>query len=569
MSAGLDARPTATTFDVETLVGMAWKGQIRVPHFQRTFRWGREDVRRLFESIIKGYPVGSLLLWVREAPEQRLHLGSLVINAPTMDKALWVVDGQQRITSLASTLHESSQRDEAFAFAYNLDTRTFVSPPVTEQPGIIPLPVLFDLHAILKWFAKYPEISGHLDHATMITRSLRQFQIPAYQVESSDVTVLQDIYDRMNSYGKKLTRAEVFSALYPLAGKEPDDSMSIGMIADNIDGESNFGMIDADTVLLAILARRGPDITRQIRGEFNDESKTGQIEFPGESQREAYRAGEKALLEAARFLQQEVGVPHFTFLAYRYLLVVLARLFAHHPDPDVRTRQLIRRWYWRAAVVGPYIFRGSSTGAMKALTYKIDPGSLSRSVQALLKAVERADHPWPDAGRFKTNEGAGRITMCSWWNLGPRELMTGEPIEQAELARCIRDSPTPANAVDYLLPSRSVPVPKRRWASNRILTSASEGPGATDLDVLGRRPLDMTDATWEALLASNLFTPELAAMYGEGSAGRFLDERQKLVQLHLHSFLERMCEWDFEDTPSLKELVIDDLDERSDDDILF
>lgn len=94
MSAGLDTRPNAITFDLEDLVEKAWSGQIRVPHFQRPFRWGREDVRRLFDSVLRGYPIGSVLLWLRPAPEQDLVLGNLHMPAPKMERAWWVVDGQ-------------------------------------------------------------------------------------------------------------------------------------------------------------------------------------------------------------------------------------------------------------------------------------------------------------------------------------------------------------------------------------------------------------------------------------------------------------------------------------------
>ncbi|MFY9806601.1 MAG: hypothetical protein WAK86_04965 [Pseudonocardiaceae bacterium] len=34
MSSGLEARPGATTVDLDDLVELAWSGQIRVPHFQ-------------------------------------------------------------------------------------------------------------------------------------------------------------------------------------------------------------------------------------------------------------------------------------------------------------------------------------------------------------------------------------------------------------------------------------------------------------------------------------------------------------------------------------------------------
>ncbi|MCA1676922.1 MAG: DUF262 domain-containing protein, partial [Actinobacteria bacterium] len=213
MAMTLDSLPSATTMDVESLVGMAWRGKIRVPRFQRDFRWSWEDVRRLFDSIARGYPIGSLLLWVREAHSQKLQLGALTIEAPGSTDALWVVDGQQRITSLANALHPDGQFDPRFALAYDLRERQFVRVPKTENPLVIPLPVLFSLQQILMWFNNYPDIADYLEQASAITRTLRQFQVPAYQVSQADQRVLQDIFDRMNNYGKRLSRAEIFSAL--------------------------------------------------------------------------------------------------------------------------------------------------------------------------------------------------------------------------------------------------------------------------------------------------------------------------------------------------------------------
>ncbi|MBV9141253.1 MAG: DUF262 domain-containing protein [Pseudonocardiales bacterium] len=88
MSSGLETQPGATTFELDDLVELAWSGRIRVPHFQRSFRWMRHDVIRLFDSVVKRYPVGSLLLWRRPAPAQRLTLGALQIEAPQVDQAL-------------------------------------------------------------------------------------------------------------------------------------------------------------------------------------------------------------------------------------------------------------------------------------------------------------------------------------------------------------------------------------------------------------------------------------------------------------------------------------------------
>ena len=88
MSARLDSRPTAVTFDLEDLVERAWQGRIRIPHFQRPFRWAQEDVIRLFDSVLRGYPIGSVLLWVRAAPAQRITIGNLHLDAPELPQAL-------------------------------------------------------------------------------------------------------------------------------------------------------------------------------------------------------------------------------------------------------------------------------------------------------------------------------------------------------------------------------------------------------------------------------------------------------------------------------------------------
>ena len=129
MSVDLIPARLATTLDVEQLARWAREGRIRIPHFQRPLRWQRDDVIKLFDSIVRGYPVGSLLLWRRSASAETLQLGELRITAPKMPDALWVVDGQQRIISLANALHHDGQSDERFRISYDLRKKVFVPTP--------------------------------------------------------------------------------------------------------------------------------------------------------------------------------------------------------------------------------------------------------------------------------------------------------------------------------------------------------------------------------------------------------------------------------------------------------
>lgn len=564
---GLEARPGAITLGLDDLVDSAWQGRIRLPHFQRDFRWNRQDVIRLFDSILKRYPIGSLLLWRRPAPRQRIALGAIAIDAPALDDAIWVVDGQQRITSLANVLHPDGQRDPRFALGYDLHRGEIVGLTPTEDPAVIPLSVVFDLAKVLAWFAERPEATEYQSKAFELAKYLREVKIPAYQVVQDDILVLQDIFDRMNNYGKRLSRAEVFSALNAGPEFEADDRLTISRIAAYIDDRLNFGEIDADTVLLAILARRGPDIQREIRLEFETSDRRSASEFSHEDKDTAFAEGQKALERAVEFLVAN-GVPHFTLLPYRYLLIVLARVFAHHPELDPTNRRLLGRWYWRAALLGPTIFKGATTGSARILCGKVHPGDLTGSVQDLLAAIDRPPPAPPDLRRFRTNEVPTKIIVCSWWDLGPRNPDTGLPYERPDLAEALQERSTAADAIHYLVARRQVPHDCRRWAANRVLMPKLTEP----IDVVGdlllaRRPR-FDDQQWRAFCDSHAITSEIENLLDREDTQGLLSRRQIELARVLESFLQRKCEWGFENTPPLAEMVIEDLPDEEDDDVV-
>lgn len=565
MNSGLETQPGATTFDLEKLVELAWSGHIRVPHFQRGFRWTRQDVIRLFDSVVKRYPVGSLLLWLRPAPAQRLTLGALQFDAPKVDQALWVVDGQQRVMSFANALHPDGAQDSKFNLGYDLRDDQIVNRPGTDDTYVIPLPILFDLAKVLNWLATHPEVGDYQNRAFELAKNLRQFAIPAYQVVQEDTLVLRQIFDRTNNYGKQLSRAEIFSALN--AGDESDanHTLSIDRIADHVEEDFGFGRIDADTVLRAILARRGPDVHREIRLEFDDDNRRGDLEFRNEDRDSALAAGEEALTRAVRFLQS-IGVPHVALLAYRYLLVVLTRVFAHHPEPDPANLRLLGRWYWRAAVLGPEIFKGGTTGAVRILCTKVAPGDLSGSIRDLLSALDDHQEKLPELRRFRTNEASTKIILCSWWELGPRSPDTGDRFELPQLTKALLDRGTAADAVGVFVARKSIPEPYRLWASNRALVPVLTEPTNEISGAFLQRRFDVPEDTWAQVLHSHSISPESEWELATDDTLAFLQSRQADLQQVLESFLRRKCEWGFENTPPLHELLIEDLDGEGDDD---
>ena len=48
---------------VSQLVNMIEKGQIQLPEMQRKFVWKATKVRDLLDSLYRGYPSGTILMW--------------------------------------------------------------------------------------------------------------------------------------------------------------------------------------------------------------------------------------------------------------------------------------------------------------------------------------------------------------------------------------------------------------------------------------------------------------------------------------------------------------------------
>ena len=70
--------------------------QLFVPAFQREFVWKRNDVKALFDSLIKKHPFGTLLTWETTSPPE---LKGKIQHSSQMGAVKLILDGQQRVTS--------------------------------------------------------------------------------------------------------------------------------------------------------------------------------------------------------------------------------------------------------------------------------------------------------------------------------------------------------------------------------------------------------------------------------------------------------------------------------------
>lgn len=76
------------------------KGRIAIPDFQRGWTWWRYQIEELWESIFRGYYVGSILTW---KPSKYEFATNPVVGGPQLkdnEPPVLILDGQQRITAI-------------------------------------------------------------------------------------------------------------------------------------------------------------------------------------------------------------------------------------------------------------------------------------------------------------------------------------------------------------------------------------------------------------------------------------------------------------------------------------
>ncbi|MEZ4451628.1 MAG: DUF262 domain-containing protein [Nannocystaceae bacterium] len=411
----LARRPEARAFTVEALLELVGDGRLRVPEFQRPQRWRSTHVLDLFDSVWRGFPIGDLLLSKGPAAASTLHFGPRQIDAPAMEDALYIVDGQQRVTALAGALLHPEGRPygDIHAIWFDLESERFERLTRAEAPlHWIPLNVVGDSFRQLQWLNSWPlgpERPDLVQRALALGKALREYSVPAYIVDRASESALRLIFKRVNTAGVQMDEEEVFEALSGTGNQSLTTSCARL-------GEIGFGKLRKADLLDALKAVEGIDPRRRFRSAERDL----------DVDPAAVTRTEIAMRRSIAFLIGVAGIPHVQLLPYRLPLRLLARFFHCHPSPDPRTQELLSRWIWRGALSRSHADDGDVTVSRLQGMIGEDPYA---SLSALLSTVPVRVDAWPSAlERWNGRKAATRLCALAMFHRGPRDLVTGERI---------------------------------------------------------------------------------------------------------------------------------------------
>jgi hypothetical protein len=193
-------------------------GRMKVPQFQRGFVWKKSKSAELLDSVVKGYPVGTFILWkTKEALRSIRDLGGHKLpEPPAGDFIEYVLDGQQRITSIYATIKGLAiERDgvtDNFADIYidleATDEETIVTSDVTNKDPKTYVRVVDLLNKGLLFLASYPP--KYYNRLEELKRRFDSYLFSTVVLLEAPINVATEVFERINTTGMTL---EVFDIM--------------------------------------------------------------------------------------------------------------------------------------------------------------------------------------------------------------------------------------------------------------------------------------------------------------------------------------------------------------------
>ena len=230
-------------------------GRIGLPDLQRPFVWTDNKVRDLFDSMMKGYPIGYVMIWESpadyEAKKNVIGKNEKIHSAP---KEL-VIDGQQRLTALVAAMYGVVVKDKNFSdkeikISFNPLTCEFaVWTPFYERDTewisrISDVYLAKEQNTIISLRRKFlkdanegrakknlPELTDDeeitIENNINALLNLTDYSLPTLEIQyNADEEAVADIFVRVNSGGQKLTENNFIQTLISVYENETSDKIN-------------------------------------------------------------------------------------------------------------------------------------------------------------------------------------------------------------------------------------------------------------------------------------------------------------------------------------------------------
>lgn len=353
-----------TSIQITSLVDNIDRGQLRLPEIQRDYVWKPAQIAGLLDSLYREYPSGSILLWETDDPVTERRAKIEPTGAAPAGKAVqYLLDGQQRLTSLHRVFHQPDLAQVVF----NVDTEKFqIQSAATAKDRkwvlvheVLHAPDLFD------YIDERSRILPDVDRKLIGQRLNRLYGIGRYLYHVEIISNLgyeevTEIFIRVNSRGRALRTTDL--ALATLSARWP------GIMRQLEDERDHWKAKGYPAFDLAFLARSIAAIATDQR------SLTGFKDTAQPDLEEGWSAAKRGVRHLTALLKKNAGMESSALLPSTNALVPLVAFLGARDDialaPDDADALLY--WLFGAFITGRYNQSGDTRIAEDAKAVRTD-----------------------------------------------------------------------------------------------------------------------------------------------------------------------------------------------------
>lgn len=463
MMAANDLFDIPTIVRLQALVANFRGGGLLIPDFQRPFVWDDKQRIRLFDSILKGLPVGSLMIWrtTKSVAVKGEMEGFSLPKAPAEGAVRsYVLDGQQRVftlfAALASKAPVSASGERRWPIYLDLErdqseengesrlrlARRDTEPPVTW----LPLSAVLDSKRLFAHQRKLEEkhMENLVERVEEVANLIRDYPIALVPILTEDLSLVTQSFQRVNSAGTQMSEAHMLRAL------TYTESFDLSAQLTDITSELPAGWSGLDEQVLV-------NILKAISGLSIYRADLEQLKTSVGKNDDLLEKLRRGVEGASRFACDHLNVLGPRGLPYVYQFVALARAVALGADLEAN-KAALTRWFW-ATAYGEY-FTGQTAGQLRSSFEHVSalcaggeaiPGDLVRrcetmevfripSVRALLLMYRLAERQGEEGARLMSR---GSDAFVQWILKGhaadPANRLLVAPERASDLRRDIFD----------------------------------------------------------------------------------------------------------------------------------
>jgi len=373
---------------IAKLLQMVTNNTLCLPSFQRQFVWTPSQIAKLMESIIRHYPIGTLMLLRKKGNPNLGAEPFLDGHDGDFDPRFYVIDGQQRLKTLLFALKPPTKLESQYVhlqhryrFYFRVDTKlkdilkseevdklTFIKPGRNDGPleqdkeqlydsKLLPLCVIFRGEET-EWLKVFPPRRRRIYRQNIrdVRRQILSYSVPVETLEYK-LTERQhsNVFALINDEGTGLTEFELAAGrLYPIKMKDLWREVNVKKIWEY--------RIDPTYILKVMLLINddGAEVSsrgiRSIRWRYAKNGGIDAAQFKHD-----WHVSCKFINMALCDFEKYFGVMNKRYLPFSPMVVTYAAIVhylqvvkKYSPDKEKRIRKKLKKWYWASVIKQRY-----------------------------------------------------------------------------------------------------------------------------------------------------------------------------------------------------------------------